>query len=99
MNVAYGAVKGTGKQAIATQISLLSYAIGLPISYFAAFHFDLGIVGLQLGVIVATTLMSIGFTSIILLINWPDLFQEVRERRERMIGAKNAGNYLQSDLK
>lgn len=98
-NVVYGMIKGMGKQAIASQITLLAYAIGLPISYSAAFHFDLGIVGLQLGVAVSTTLTAIGYTLIILLINWTDLFQEVRERREMMNSQKNAGNHLDFDSK
>ena len=97
MNVAYGMIKGTGKQAIATQVSLLSYTIGLPFSYCAAFYFDLGIIGLYSGITVATSMMAIGFTAIIFCISWPNLFQEVRERKERMTKAKNAGNNFESD--
>ena len=93
MDVGYGMVMGTGKQAIATQVSLLSYLIGLPFSYYAAFYFDLGIVGLFSGYTVATSIMAIGFTTIIFCISWPDLFQEVRERKEKMTRAKNAGNH------
>ena len=96
-NVAYGMIKGMGKQAIATQIVLLAYSIGLPLSYCFAFNFDLGIVGLQLGVAVATLLIAIGFTLIILLIDWTELFEEVRERREMMNSPRNAGNNSNSD--
>ena len=92
MLVAYGMVKGTGKQAIATPISLLACSIGLPFSYCTAFRFDLGVAGLQSGIIMSNSLMAIGFTSIIFCLNWPNLFQEVRQRKERMTGPKNAGN-------
>ena len=97
MDIAYGMIKGTGKQAIATQVSLLSYMIGLPCSYCAAFYFDLGFVGLYSGVTVSTSIMAIGFTTIIFCISWPNLFQEVRERKEKMTRTKNAANYPESD--
>ena len=97
MDIAYGMIRGTGKQAIASQVSLLSYLIGLPFSYCAAFYFDLGIIGLYSGITVATSMMAIGFTAIIFCISWPNLFQEVRERKEKIVRAKSAGNYFKSD--
>ena len=95
MNVAYGMVRGLGKQAIATQISLVAVMISYAIAHFSFFHFDLGIVGLQSSIAVCTILMAIGFTSMVFCINWPNLFQEVRERKEKVTGVKNAGNNLE----
>ena len=91
MNVAYGMVKGTGKQAVSTPISLLACAIGLPWSYYAAFGLDLGIAGLLSGVAVAQSVNAIGFAAVVFWTDWAALFQEVRDRKEK-ITAKSAGN-------
>lgn len=48
-NVGYGMVRGTGKQALATPISLLACLIGLGVAYLAAFTYNMEIVGLLLG--------------------------------------------------
>jgi len=61
--VAIGALRGIQDVKIPTLITFLAYwVIGLPVSYFSAFHFGYGPIGIWAGLVVGLTISSILLT-------------------------------------
>ena len=57
------------------------WAFGIPLAWFFGMHQDLGVRGLWVGPVVACAYLTIMYNILIFCINWPSLYEEIRERR------------------
>ena len=76
-------IRGSGKQASGAIFTLTGYwLLGIPLAYFFALHRDMGIRGLWIGPTAACAYLTLMYTILIMCINWPALFTEIKERRD-----------------
>ena len=77
-------IRGTGQQRRGSLITSTAYWLfGIPISLLCVFVFSDGIRGLWFGPTFAVLYNTICYTILINRINWPELIQKSRERREK----------------
>jgi len=91
-----GIINGVGKQAVAAPLIFASYwLIGIPIGVVLAFGFfgvqPLGIFGLWYGMIVGVVLHALSFGVVVMLFNWTQLVEDVKERKAHE--ANDQGEY------
>ena len=72
-------IRGTGKQCQAAVLSITAYwVIGIPLAYLLAFVVDLELSGLWIGFAAASAYLTITYNILIVCINWPKVYEEVR---------------------
>ena len=90
-------IRGTGKQSVGAICTLTAYWVfGIPIAWYCALYKDMGTMGLWIGPTVACAYLTIVYNILIACINWPDLFKEIRERRDTENAERN--RILQEEL-
>jgi MATE family, multidrug and toxin extrusion protein len=69
--VCNGIFRGTGKQSVGARVNLLAYYVfGLPAAYLLAFHFDMGLSGLWLGLTIGLALVCLICAIIVARTDW-----------------------------
>ena len=59
------------------------WVLGIPLAWFFGIHKkDMGVKGVWIGPTAACTYLSLMYNVLIMCINWPALFAELKERRE-----------------
>ena len=76
-------IRGSGKQASGAVLTLTAYwLLGIPLAYFFALYKGMGVRGLWIGPTAACAYLSLMYNILIMCINWPALFEEIRKRRD-----------------
>ena len=77
-----GFVRGSGKQMSAAILTVTAYVIlGVPLAYYCGIYKEYGTLGLWIGPTAACAYLTIMYNILVMCLNWPKLFEEVRERR------------------
>ena len=72
------------------------WAFGIPLAWFFGMHQGLGVRGLWVGPVVACAYLTIMYNILIFCINWPSLYEEIRERRR--VENEERSRYLRESL-
>lgn len=88
--VSGGILRGQGRQKIAGYLNLVSYyVIALPSAMFLAFYFELELVGLWMGMIIALFVVSVSQTYFVIVSDWDHIIKECVEEGVAEDGALN----------
>lgn len=78
-----GILRGQGRQQLGSYLNLVSYyGIALPLAFVFAFHLDLGLAGLLLGLVLGVLVLSIAEFVCILKSNWGDILLSSEKRHD-----------------
>ena len=58
------------------------WILGIPLAWLFGLHKGMGVKGLWIGPTAACAYLSLMYNVLIMCINWPSLFAELKERRE-----------------
>ncbi|TKY55714.1 Multidrug and toxin extrusion protein 2 [Spatholobus suberectus] len=84
-----GVLKGSARPALGANINLVSfYGVGLPVAPLMGFVFDLGLLGLMLGLLSAQIVCFIVMMVVLVRTNW----KEQADRAKELIGGINVSN-------